>query len=913
MVRRIQKFACLSIAMVLAAVISRPVSVFAATTPVVKILNPVSQGLRAPVSAALDSAGNYYVADPRNGGVVKFSPYGALLKIIKTAGVPQSVAVAQDGKLLVSLGESVAVLNQDGSEAGKLSNSSGPFKFNIANGIAVDDVTGFINVVDSGSSEVVVFTASGMFSSRFGVRGSAAGQLSMPTGIAFEKKSRQLAVADTNNNRIQFYSVDGVWQKSIGSIGSGPLKFVSPQGVAFEYSKDSSAALTRMYVVDTFQSNVQVIDPAGAGTALYFAGTNPLDNYIGSYGKANGQLMVPSGVLFDQKNGRLLVVNGFGNITVYGIDGGSSPVDSTPPTLSIDPVLATVFIPNITISGSVGAGATVAVTTGSTTIAGPVVYTSATTWKCDISGLIAGANVISVTASDAFGNTTPAQSVSVMYLQPAPSLTVASTVPAFTNVASLVVTGTVDADAAVKVTNNKTSVSGPATVIGNTWSYSVMLTEGLNGLTVSAQKTMGAATSVALNVTLDSVAPVLTLSALSDGSYTSNQVQNISGTVSDTSAVSVMVNNIAADLVNGAFSVPVTLVSGLNVIAVAATDAAGNSSLPAKISINFDASKPVISISSPMDNSFTNKAGLQISGTIDKVATVTVAGLPAVVDASNNWSAGVELKSGLNTVEVIATDLYGNTSTVKRSVTLDAVKPVLSVASPAQDVAVNSANVSVSGSVSDGTNTSLSYAINGKVTPLTASNGSFSFNVDFAAEGTYPITITATDAAGNITTATRNVIYDTTPPTLTVDAASGVAPATLNGTVEADASVVVKEGANVIGKVTAAGGTWSADLSGINYNPDLLSVVATDAAGNISIKTLTYAYPDGDIDGDGKVTIADALRAIRLFVNKTTPTAQELAHGDIGPLLSGKPNPNGKIDIVDAILILRKAVGAQSW
>lgn len=913
MVRRIQKLTGLSIVLMLATVISLPGSVFAATSPVVKILSPVSQGLRTPVSAALDSAGNYYVADPRNGGIVKYSPYGVLLKVIKTAGIPQSVAVAQDGRLLVSLGEAVVILNGDGSEAGRFSDSSGPFKFGIANGMAVDDVTGFVSVVDSGTSEVVVFTASGLFSSRFGVRGSAAGQLSMPTGIAFEKLSRQLAVADTLNNRIQFFSVDGVWKKSIGSIGSGPLKFVSPQAVAFEYSKDPVPVLTRMYVVDTFQSNVQVIDPSGAGAALYFAGTNPLDNYIGSYGKANGQLMVPSGVIFDQKNSRLLVVNGFGNITVYGIDGGGNPVDTTPPALSIDPVLATVFVPNITISGTVGAGATVAVTTGAATMASPVVYTSSTTWKSDVTGLVAGANVISVTATDAAGNTTPAQSVGVTYVLPAPSFAVSSKVPALTNIANLVVAGTVDAGATVTVTNTKTSVSGSATVIGTSWSYPVTLSEGMNNIRVSAQRPMSNATAISLNVALDTAAPVLAVSALSNGSYTSNQVQNIYGTVTDANAVTVLVNNNPATLVNGSFSMPVTLATGSNLITVVASDAAGNSAPAANISIFFDAAKPVVSIASPVDNSFTNKTGLQISGSVDKPATVTVAGLPVTVDASNNWSANIDLKAGLNTVEVVATDLYGNTSTVKRSITLDAVKPILSITSPVQDVAVNTPNVTISGSVNDSSNTSLSYSLNGKDVPIPVTNGNFTFNVDFQAEGNYPVLITATDAAGNYTTATRNLIYDVTPPALTVNASTGVAPTSLSGTVESGASVVVKEGVNSIGKVTATSDTWSADLTGISYNPELLSVVAVDAAGNSSIKTLTYIYPDGDLDGDGKVTVADALRAIRIFVGKVTPTPQELAHGDIGPLLNGKPNPNGKIDIVDAMLILRKAVNLQSW
>jgi hypothetical protein len=47
--------------------------------------------------------------------------------------------------------------------------------------------------------------------------------------------------------------------------------------------------------------------------------------------------------------------------------------------------------------------------------------------------------------------------------------------------------------------------------------------------------------------------------------------------------------------------------------------------------------------------------------------------------------------------------------------------------------------------------------------PVAASAGAFSFNVDFAAEEKYPVVITATDAGGNKSSVTRNVIYDKTP------------------------------------------------------------------------------------------------------------------------------------------------------
>jgi len=61
------------------------------------------------------------------------------------------------------------------------------------------------------------------------------------------------------------------------------------------------------------------------------------------------------------------------------------------------------------------------------------------------------------------------------------------------------------------------------------------------------------------------------------------------------------------------------------------------------------------------------------------------------------------------------------------------------------------------------------------------------------------------------------------------------------------------------------------------------------------------------------VTVVDALRALQIGVGLIKPTAHDLAHGDVAPLVNGKPKPDGMIDIGDALVILRKSVGLISW
>jgi hypothetical protein len=67
------------------------------------------------------------------------------------------------------------------------------------------------------------------------------------------------------------------------------------------------------------------------------------------------------------------------------------------------------------------------------------------------------------------------------------------------------------------------------------------------------------------------------------------------------------------------------------------------------------------------------------------------------------------------------------------------------------------------------------------------------------------------------------------------------------------------------------------------------------------------------MNGDGKVDIADALKALRIVVGIIVPTARELGHGDVAPLVNGKPVPDGKICVRDALMILKKVVGLASW
>ncbi|HEY5975677.1 MAG TPA: hypothetical protein VIU41_13140, partial [Geobacteraceae bacterium] len=69
------------------------------------------------------------------------------------------------------------------------------------------------------------------------------------------------------------------------------------------------------------------------------------------------------------------------------------------------------------------------------------------------------------------------------------------------------------------------------------------------------------------------------------------------------------------------------------------------------------------------------------------------------------------------------------------------------------------------------------------------------------------------------------------------------------------------------------------------------------------------AAPDGDVTDDGAVSLPDALKVLRIAIDMAEPQANDWAHGDVAPLVNGKPKPDGSIGIDDAFTILRKATG----
>lgn len=332
------------------------------------------------------------------------------------------------------------------------------------------------------------------------------------------------------------------------------------------------------------------------------------------------------------------------------------------------------------------------------------------------------------------------------------------------------------------------------------------------------------------------VVPILTLSTLAENATTKYPVLNVAGAASsDAGMKRVTVNGVqTAVTADGGFSAAVVLAEGPNVITVTAVDDLDRKANTTR-TIILDRTAPALTISLPADNSMTDAVVSTITGSVDAASTVTVAlnsdtPLAATMDRES-FSGTVNLTEGMNTVQITATDLAGNTSSAKRTITYDALLPRLAITQPAEDSIVTAPTVTLLGTVSGGLATGSVVITAGTetYTPV-VTNGSFT-QVITLPDGASGIVVAGTDGTGSTSTVVRNVV-------------------------------------------------------------------------RLFL---------GDLDQDGDLDTADALKALRIAAGIDIQTETEMTRGDVAPLVDGKPSPDGKIDIGDVVVILRSAAGLLSW
>jgi len=392
---------------------------------------------------------------------------------------------------------------------------------------------------------------------------------------------------------------------------------------------------------------------------------------------------------------------------------------------------------------------------------------------------VVGSNTFYAWAKDAVGNVSAVKSATVVVSIPDTIAPVVSFILPATSTSLTVPVASLSASDNVAVTGylvNKVATPPAASAAGWTATApaSVTAVAGSNTFYAWAKDAAGnvsAVKSASVTVTTapaaDTTLPTLTISALANGSYTNKVTLNVSGTASDASGIKSVTVNGQLVIVNadGSFSHAVTLAAGANTITTIATDTAGNQQVDAR-TVTYDLNIPVLAVTAPADNGTSVQSFINVTGTISEAATVSVSvnsGSPQTAAISGSgFSATVNLLSGVNTIDIIATDLAGNTASAKRTVTYDNSNSqfTLAVTSPAQDITTRNSTLTIRGTVVDATSrVKVTVTMNGRTYTPYVYDGTFRQRLTFTRAGLYAITVTATDNSGNKSTVTRNVIY----------------------------------------------------------------------------------------------------------------------------------------------------------
>ncbi|MCW0464327.1 Ig-like domain-containing protein [Xanthomonas sacchari] len=479
------------------------------------------------------------------------------------------------------------------------------------------------------------------------------------------------------------------------------------------------------------------------------------------------------------------------------------------------------------IAGTSEAGATITLTDGNGALIGQAIVDASGNWSFTPTTPLADGTVITAVASNAAGTVSPPATTTVDAVAPA--------APVLQPSNGSEINGTAEAGATVTVTDGNGAVIGQAAVdASGNWSL-VPASPLPDGTVITAVATDAAGNaSPPATTTVDALAPAAPVLQPSDGSAIVGTAE-AGATVTVTDGNGTVIGQTTADGAGNWSVTPGTALPDGTVVNVVATDAAGNVSPPASLTV--DALAPAAPVLQPSN-------GTVIVGTAEAGATVTVTdGNGTLIgqttaDGAGNWSVtpGAALPDG-TVVNAVATDATGNVSP-PATTTVDALAPAAPVLQPSNGTAiVGTAEAGATVTVTDG---------NGNLIGQTTADGAGNWSVTpgTALPNGTVVNAVATDAAGNVSP----------PATTTVDALAPAAPlvtisldgSLLTGTAEANAQlrvVVNGDTANPLLIQADGNGAFSLPLVPALVIGQALSVVAVDAAGNVSPPALLTA-PD---------------------------------------------------------------------
>ncbi|OTH26870.1 Ig-like domain repeat protein [Pseudomonas aeruginosa] len=504
------------------------------------------------------------------------------------------------------------------------------------------------------------------------------------------------------------------------------------------------------------------------------------------------------------------------NVVAEDAAGNSSP----PATVTVDSSAppAPVINPSngVVISGTAEAGATVTLTDAGGNPIGQVTADGSGNWSFTPGTPLANGTVIVATATDPTGNTGPQAATTVdAVAPPAPVIDPSN---------GTTISGTAEPGAKVILTDGNGNPIGETTADGSgNWTFTPA-TPLANGTVVNAVAQDPAGnTGPQGSTTVDAVAPNTPVVNPSNGNLL-NGTAEPGSTVTLTDGNGNPIGQTTADGSGNWSFTPGSQLPNGTVVNVTASDAAGNTSLPATTTV--DSSLPSIPQVDPSNGSV-------ISGTADAGNTIIITdgnGNPigqVTADGSGNWSftPGIPLPDG-TVVNVVARS-PSNVDSAPAVITVDGVAPAAPVIDPSN-------GTEISGTAEAGATVILTDGGGNPIGQATADgSGNWSFTPGTPLANGTVINAVAQDPAGNTSGPTSTTVDAVAPATPVVNPSNG---SVIAGTAEAGATVILTDGGgNPIGQATADGsGNWSFTPGTPLANGSVVNAVAQDAAGNTS-------------------------------------------------------------------------------
>ncbi|OZM56703.1 hypothetical protein CIB95_10805 [Lottiidibacillus patelloidae] len=433
--------------------------------------------------------------------------------------------------------------------------------------------------------------------------------------------------------------------------------------------------------------------------------------------------------------------------------------------------------------------------------------------------------------------------------------------------------------------DNKVTNTGIANVSNGSWTYtpSTALPYGNYFIKAIITNDTGTATYLVNNLTI-SETKELTISINKDEKLTLNKYNPIiSGTSNALDGVTAFVTiedtTALATVESGVWSIqwPETLLEGDYNVYVSITEQ--NQSAEASQKISIDMTLPKISITKDTPT-ISNDSTPTISGKTDEISganvfvTINNKSYSAIVNESGFWSLDIDhLEDGEYEVSASISDKARNSSTDKKTITIDTTGPIIFITSPSVS-AVNKKTLIVSGTIDEGDKVTVQFAdennniVFSENVPVVNKEWSISPNIVIP-DGSYTITAFAKDSLKNLGSDSLELTIDVTSPTLNFESSiayitNDITPTISGTTGEGDGTLVtlVVDGTSYNTKVQ--NGTWSIDLNELQENEYEMEATIADEAGNTTVETkmltIDLTPPSLVIDGGENKT-----------TNETTP------------------------------------------